>query len=716
MALVEFKNNDQIIKERDDEARKTAGLMDGARSEAQGLNMTSIVKSLRNKWDRARRAKIQKIEPQMFKNLRQTMSEYEPKKLNAIRELGSDVFMGITDTKVRNFISWVMDILSQKIWAVEPTPVSELPPSLQESVQLAFVQSAMQKAMASMPQDESMMDMSPVISAIQTQIPAMEDDIARAVKDKAQAKARVMEKEIDDKLVEGGWYEALYSTVFDLAVLNNAFLKGPLPRRRPVMKAVKNDQGQDEMQVQDEVVKEFERRSPFDIYPEPDSNGINDGYLFDHVSYRRKDLIALIGVEGFNEHEQEIRAVLNEFKAGGLREWTGIETERAELEKRDPISVHDSDKIEGLEYYGPVSAAELKEWGVADELDMDLDYESVVYMIGNHIIFAMVNRDPFGNKPFYTAGFDEHPDTFWHTAIPEKIIGPQNVCNACARGLVNNVAMGSGPQVEINTDRLIGGLKGDTRLIPWKRWLTTNRQMQTGQAINFWQPQMHAQELLTVYRDFSKVADEHSNIPAYAHADSQVGGAGNTASGLSMLITQASRGIKGVIRNIDRHLIAPSVQTTYNEIAMDPKHFNAIGDVRLVAKGSAVLIEKEQRAIRMLEFLTATNNPLDAQLTGLQGRGYLLQEVARSHDIDAEKAVPNVPKTEPVPSMPQANPGVTPPAPGGGGGPTMMEQSGTAPAPANMDMAGNAPQGADHQLFTGRGGSPAAPPAIGGAT
>jgi len=247
--------------------------------------------------------------------------------------------------------------------------------------------------------------------------------------------------------------------------------------------------------------------------------------------------------------------------------------------------------------------------------------------------------------------------------------------------------MGSGPQVEINIDRIHGGLKGDMRLIPWKRWLTTNKMMQTGQAINFWQPQMHAQEILTVYSAFSKIADERG-IPSYAHGDPQVGGGGNTASGLSMLITQASRIIKGVIRNMDRFLIIPSIENTYNDMLIDPKYVKKIGDINLVAKGSSALIEKEQRAVRMLEFLNSTNNDIDQQITGIKGRAYLLGEVAKSHEIDPEKALAGMLNPQPSPGG-----GATPPAKVGGG----------------VDEGGNKVQGQSTQLVHGAGGHPALP-------
>ena len=186
---------------------------------------------------------------------------------------------------------------------------------------------------------------------------------------------------------------------------------------------------------------------------------------------------------------------------------------------------------------------------------------------------------------------------------------------------------------------------------------------------------------------------------------------GNTASGLSMLITQAARGIKSVVKNIDRGLIEDSIMSTYDEMAIDPKYRDKVGDLNLKATGSSALIEKEQRAVRMLEFLAATNNPADQQLTGAEGRGYLLAETARAHGIDPDKALPGLKKMKTSAGMaPEMNKiqadaaaaenaGIPP----GEGAPT---PGGSPPNAQNLDQAGNPVQGTSNQLFNEGGGHP----------
>jgi hypothetical protein len=703
--VLNIKSNDELSAMDLEEKNKKAELEKAAGNEVMA---SSLLQFVRARWERSLRAK-RIIEIQMIKNIRQALGQYEPSKLSAIKKMGgSDVFIGITGVKCRHALAWIEDTLTQpngRPWAIEPTPDVEIPPEMMEGINASFVRAAMMKVMSAAEASGQQIDVTEVTGAIRQKLPSLKADISQMARDKAIEKAADMTKAIDDQLVEGGWYQALSDVIFDLVVVKNAFIKGPVKKMVPV----RVFEG-DEVVVKNKVKRVWSRTSPFDIYPEPDSSGINDGYLFEHIAYRRKDLTALLGVEDYND--SEIRAVLREQASGGLRDWTGIETQRAELEGRDVTSVYDSEKIDGLVHYGSAPGSVLLSFGMdpASIPDPDIEYDVVIYVIGRHIIKAVINEDPYGLKPYSSAGYDMQPDRFWHRPLPEGLVDSQSICNAAARALVNNVGMGSGPQVEINIDRLSPLMKGDVNLIPWKKWLTTNKMMQSGKAIEFWQPNMHAAELIEAYRTFSRVADEHS-VPAYAHGDTQVGGAGNTASGLSMLITQASRGIKKVIKNCDDFLIIPSIVGIYNELALDPRFKDRIGDLNLVAKGSVSLIEKEQRAVRMLEFLSVTNNAIDTQLTGAEGRGYLLEEAAKAHQIDPNKALAGLKKMKtsegmgndmnPNPKIPGA---YTPPGMDGtvGGG-------GSAPSPVKLDETGNPVQGTSNQLFNEGGGHPVVP-------
>jgi hypothetical protein len=708
MAILD-KSADQTVA--DERQRKIDEAMANTPKQPNdGVAEASILGFLDKRWQSALRAK-RDIEQKFFDNLDQAFSRYSPQKLSFIRQMkGSEAFVGVTDVKCRNAIAWITDIEfqpGQRPYGIEPTPVPDVPPSVVVELTQKFFRETLNMIMTEAQQRGVQVDPGQLAKIIQDAIPEFQDRMKKVVKSKVRDMAADFEDEMDDLLVEGMWYDALESCVPDLVILGTSFIKGPVRRMKPKL-VTRMDEltGEEVVDVESSVIDEWERRSPFNIYPQPSSSRIGDGYLYDLVSYRAIDLQGLIGVEGFNS--EEIEEVLREAEGGTLRDWTGIESDRATREKKDTQAVYDLDIIDSLEYYGTMPGKMLRvDLGMTDQVDESQNYHEFrvfVSRIGRHIIKAVINEDPLGRIHYSKASYDPQNDAFWGRGCPELFPDLQAVVNACTRGLVNNIAMGSGPQVEINVDRLLGRDKGDLTLVPWKRWLSTNHLMQSGPAISFWQAKIYAGEILNVINSFIKMIDEHSAIPAWAHGDPSASGAGNTSSGLSMLISQASRAIRRIVKHIDTKLIVPSIQVIYDRMAMDPKYKEIVGDLKLIAKGSMALIEKEQRAIRLAEALKTTNNPIDMQLTGMQGRGYLLNELFRSHSIDVEKALPNA-KLITEEAERQIIAQAFQKMPGGGTNPA---SGGVNPAgPATLDQAGNPAQGVGSNLVPG--GSPEEP-------
>ena len=216
----------------------------------------------------------------------------------------------------------------------------------------------------------------------------------------------------------------------------------------------------------------------------------------------------------------------------------------------------------------------------------------------------------------------------------------QSMCNASARSLVNNMGIGSGPQVEVIVDRLPDG-EEVTQMYPWKIWQTTSDKTGGGQpGVRFFQPDIKAAELMGVYNQFAKQADEITGIPNYIYGSGAgASGAGRTASGLSMLMDNAAKGIKNAIGNIDR-VVTMVVERFYVHNMMYNPDPYIKGDFRVVPKGALGMIAREQIQIRRNEFLAATNNPVDLQIVGPDGRAYLLREAAKALQMDTDKIVP----------------------------------------------------------------------------
>jgi len=194
-----------------------------------------------------------------------------------------------------------------------------------------------------------------------------------------------------------------------------------------------------------------------------------------------------------------------------------------------------------------------------------------------------------------------------------------------------------------NIDRLPQG-ENITQLYPWKVWQVTSDPM-AGSAppMQFYQPNSLAQELMAVYEKFATLADEYTGIPRYMTGDSPAGGAGRTASGMSMLMTNAGKSIKQVIANIDNSVIEPAINRLYfynMRYGTDP---DLKGDVNCRARGAASLVQKEQAQVRQNQFLQiALQSPVVQQVVGMEGIAELLRQSAKTLDLNPDLIVPPV--------------------------------------------------------------------------
>jgi hypothetical protein len=226
--------------------------------------------------------------------------------------------------------------------------------------------------------------------------------------------------------------------------------------------------------------------------------------------------------------------------------------------------------------------------------------------------------------------------------------------NAAARALANNMGISSGPQVGVNVSRLPPG-EDITEMHPWKIWQFQSSEYNDGsQPLQFFQPNSNANELMAVFEKFSARADEDTMIPKYMTGGHQPG-AGRTSSGLSMLISNAGKGIKQVINNIDKNVIVPAIERLYQDNLRYNEDPDLIGDVHISARGASSLVVKEAEAIRRNEFLQLVlNSPVAQQIVGLDGTAELLRDAANNLNTNADRIVPDRPKMSIIQQQAQA--------------------------------------------------------------
>lgn len=646
LGLIRVVSNGELVEQEREAARKTAE--DNNNREA----LQSLARYVMDCWEDARNAK-QAVLPRLQRAQRARMGEYDMAKLAQINEFGgSTEYARITANKCRVVEAWLRDVFlgqTEKPWTLNPTPKPDFPPETEE-----MIRTQVSREVAAVYAQTGQL---PDPTLVRATMAEMMEAVEERLRGEARKATQRMERKMEDQLAQGGFTTTIGDFLADLVTYPSALMKGPVLRKAKML-TWKNAEGGVTPLVEDVIVPEFERIDPFRAYPAPGATTPQDGYFIEHLTFSESALHDLIGAPGYNE--EAIRAVLSEHRKGG-NDWLGFVNEK-EDDIPDAVPRHlrrEVFNIDCLEFHGPVRGRDLIEWGLDEGVDdPEASYESCVWLIDRWVIKAQLNYDPLNLRPVYKTSYEELPGEFWGFGIPDVLDDMQGIANAAVRSLVNNMAMASGPQVAVNIDRLPAG-EDITNIHPWKIWQTKDSQFgSSAPAIDFFQPNTNVNDLLMVLEKAYQMADDFSLVPRYLSGSDKVAGAGRTASGLSMLMDAANKGLKGVVANVDLRVVKPLLEKLYAHNMMYEQDATLKGDAQVMARGAVSLMQLESLQLRRNEFLQVTANPLDSQIVGLPGRAEILREVAKGLELDVSKIVPTREQLMQAPPIPpQGAPG-----------------------------------------------------------
>ena len=617
----------------------------------------------------------------LLRALRAFNGVYENDVLEEIKKFGgSQVYARIIAMKARGTTSLLRDVYlgSERPWGLEPNPDPDIPPEIIQSIETLIqeeVKGAVQahidavhaqnahaagvQAMQQSPQPD------PNSPSVQPQAPpppppgppqplpdanSIRDrynDLQSAAKDAAKRnaakKAKVAENKIEEKLAEGGFYKAFAEFLIDLPIFPYAVIKGPEVRIKTSVEWVRDPNTLRSKPVTtNKPILCWERVSPFDIYWTPGVADVEDANIIERTRVTRKELNDLLDLPGYDT--SAVRAVLDDYGRGGLVDnWDQTDAERAILESRENPRFNQSGLIACLKFSGWAQGRHLLDSGLPPDLipDPTRDYFIEAYLIGRYVIKVQLSPSPRKRHIYYLTSFEKVPGTIVGNGLPDLLTDIATVANATLRALVNNLSIASGPQVVINDDRLSDGEDGE-ELYPWKRWHCKSDPFGSNvqPAVTFWQPQANSQELMSVYTAFSTLADEMSAIPKFVQGMPVAGGTGRTASGLSMLMQNASKILQTVASNIDRDVVKGLLESLLDMIMLTDQEGLLDGQEQVRILGVQVAISKEAQLQKELSFLQITANPIDMSIIGQKGRAVVLEQVANHLNIPGAAIVP----------------------------------------------------------------------------
>ncbi len=547
-------------------------------------------------------------------DLRQYRGQYSDETLSKMDPQRSKAYIRVTRTKVKTVDSRLCDFLfpanGDQNWSIDPTP---FPDYTEEQ----------RSELAKMYQEETGKQITP-------------EELEVMVLKESKRKTTRMEKTIADQLAELRYQETMRDVVHSGNVYGTGILKGPL------VNIVQNKQYKKESGDKKEtkwVLQHFDRVTPFvesvpvwDIYPDMEATSVQDcRYIIQRRKMDKHELSELAMRSDFNG--KKITKYLRDNPDGDFEKKSHeleLQTLGSIVSTTANASSH-AKKYEVKEFWGYVDAEDLVQAGVAlpDTMLGQLEVAANIWTLGTKVIKATLSPMDGVVWPYFFYYYDKDETSIFGEGIPAILRDVQELINSAFRAMLDNAAISAGPQVEVNLD-LLSELEDPTDIRPFKTWLRNGSGVDAAQpAIRVFQLPSYTPEFERMANLFKAYGDEVTTIPQYMWGE-QAGGAGRTASGLSMMMGSANITIKDQVKNFDMGITKPFITAMYHWNMQFNDDEKIKGDYTILATGTTSLIAKEVYANTLIQFAQLTANGMDA---GIVKRPTIIRSIAEALDL-----------------------------------------------------------------------------------
>ena len=568
------------------------------------------------------------VEQRWLRDLRQYRGEYDPEIKAKMHPKRSKAFLSITRTKTKTLSARETDLLfpanGEKNWSIVPTPIPELNPEIIQNIMLQYQQ--------------------------QTGEEPTEELIKKFINTEANKRCTAMEQEMADQLAELRYREIIRKTILSGNIYGTGILKGPLVKTQISKRWL--PQGNKWATIELKKILPFCEHVPlWDIYPDMSAREPEDmRYIFQRYVMNRHKVWELAKRDDFNKqaivsylkahpqgdaeyknHEQDLRALNSDASdPTAYKETTSAGT--SSLNAGTNIASR-TGKYEVKEMWGYISTDKLVELGIEiDEEQVGLEVAANIWMLGPLVIKAIVSPIEGVTLPYHFYYYDKDDTSLWGEGIPTIMRDAQKLFNASVRAMLDNAAISAGPIIEANTD-LLDPSEDPRDIYPFRVFLRDGTGMEaSAEAIRVTTLPSYTNEFMTMINFFMTAADEITAIPRYMYGETgNIGGAGKTASGLSMLMGAANVTLKDQVKNFDDGITKPFIKALYfwNMEFNSKEHIK--GDFSVQSRGSTSLIAREVRQENLNQFLNITNNEIDLMYTR---REKVLREMVKVLDLD----------------------------------------------------------------------------------
>jgi hypothetical protein len=552
-------------------------------------------------WAVARR----QIEEEWLKDLRAFNQVNEPDAAK-ISKFHSHIYIGLTRTKCLSAYSRIVDIMFQsrdKHWGIEPTPIPESELTNPDSI--AFL-------------------------------------------DEMKLRAEAMEKEIEDQMIDHHYEDHVKSAILEGCILGTGVVKGVIPGVKNIEKWAFTDvEGVKTWDIVRSEIPTPKISSPsiFDIYIDPYATRYEDmSGVYERHILNRQQFSDLKNDPRFDE--VKINDILNHSSDKGNYVPLYHENDRRAIANTQTTATNAVERYEVLEYWGQVSGRMLISSGI-DDIDESGTYWCNVWVCNSKSLLAKIMPMKKQRIPYNFFIYNKIPHQFWGVGPARMMRHTQATLNGSIRSLLDGMAMAAIPMSEVNVHMLKEG-QDPNRILPGMTFLRDSGDPSVP-AVRFFQPSVPTGQLMQMAEMFKGYADDETALPAYTYGDNS-NEINKTAQGMSMQMNTASLPLKAVVKNLEDFCISPLIISWFDWNMQWSDREDIKGDMTVNVLGTSALMAKETKSQQLMQFLNITANELDQKYVD---RKYLLTQIAKSLEIDTQKAIPDQMPEEDMPQQEQ---------------------------------------------------------------
>ena len=503
-------------------------------------------------------------------------------------------------------------------WGLKITPVPELSKSLKDDRPAA-------------------MGGQPIMDK-KTGQPVKISDVARSDKERAREKMRAMEDEIDDQLTECGFNGESRKLIRAAVRSGTGVMKGPDVVKRLKKTWAAQQDGDEEvhvLQIKEEMKPASKWVDHWNVFPDPDV-GEDIGraaYIWERDTILPRELRNLIGVKGYIT--DQVYAALREEP---IRLSVGVD-KRSQKYKINRSTVSLGSMYELWYYHGDLNREDLEVLGVdVDHDDISESFSACLVFVNDRPIKAMLNTLDTGDLPYDFFQWTTVNGSPWGIGIPRMMIWLQRIITAAWRAMMDNAGDSAGANIIMGP----GVHPGDNKweITGKKIWRIIDDDADVRKAFNQFQIQNNQKELQDIIDLALRFVDMETSLPMLFQGEK--GEAPETLGATNIMVDSNNVALRSRVKIYDDQVTRPHLSRYYDWNMQYNDKSDIKGDYNVDARGTSVLLQKDQQAQTLMQVLAAKGDPdinliVDWEKAARQLFAALRLDVLKS-DEDYEKA------------------------------------------------------------------------------